>query len=147
MQPVNSISLQREPMDQESLILLDGQSTGALVDGAHLIAAFRCDSGWLLLTTDNTWDESPLNITLYDGDFRERDSVAILMQNQPEPIRYQFLACESPDTVRFVYLHEWQLQVHRRLRPNLPGLTEPWGVLRRNPFVRRFSVSRLRKLA
>lgn len=114
----------------QSQILLDGQATGKVIEGAYLEAAFRWNDRILLLATDDVPNEETLRIYLLDGELNVLDwarlgamystgHVSALEAVQPDMLRFRFFG----DTV-------WTITLLPAPVFRLPLLSDPRGVRR-----------------
>ena len=124
-----------EDIAPRSELLLDGQPTGKTVAGLVLEAAFRTDSGELLLfTADDTPFEEMLNIQLLDAQLDPLDSAVLGAAYSTGS--FGFLAVERPDSVRFRFIGDtdWVVEVLPEPRLRTPwakdpvGVSRPWGL-------------------
>jgi hypothetical protein len=113
-----------------SEILLDGQSTGKLIEGAYLEAAFRWNGRLLLLASDDIPNEETLRIYLLDGELNVLDwarlgamystgHLSALEAVQPDVLRFRFIGATA-----------WTITLLPAPVFRLPVMYDPRGVRR-----------------
>ncbi len=122
-------------------IVLAGQRIGRTVEAAVLEAAFRCDSGYLLFTTDDVPGEEFLGIHLFSPQFERLDTATL--GGMYSTGSFLLLGVEGTDTVRFRFIGgtDWRLKVLPRSRLRVPLMPEARGVSRPLGFSRRFEIT------
>jgi len=113
-----------------SEILLDGQSTGKLIEGAYLEAAFRWNGRLLLLATDNIPNEETLRIYLLDGELNMLDWARLGAMYSTGHL--SALEAVQPDILRFRFIGEtaWTIRLLPAPVFRLPVMYDPRGVRR-----------------
>jgi hypothetical protein len=135
---INWINKNDEKNAPQSEILLHGQSTGRLIEGALLEAAIEWDGHYLLFLTDNCPFEEGLHIVMLDSALKQLDSATLVIMYGTGTLTS--LKLLAPDRVQFTFFHEriWTVQLLPTVRLGLPVFGEmdfviwrPWSFLRR----------------
>lgn len=123
-----------------SEILVDDTPTGAVVGGAFLEAAIRCNEVFLLFMTDDTPFEEFLSIHLLDGHWQLLDSARLGAAYSTGS--FSALRLTPPDSVRFRFIGDtdWTVEMLRRPGFRLPFVGDAPGVSRAIGFSRHFIV-------
>lgn len=123
-------------------VMLQGVSTGRILQAGVLCAALEAPGGYLLLTTDGELFEDALTITLMSpvGQILDKASIGHCYTAGT----FEDARLEEGNSVGFRYLDDcrWHVRVLPRSTWRIPVLTEPQLVWRRFGFKRRFVVSR-----
>lgn len=127
-----------EGMPQSELVL-NGQPTGRIIDGAVLEVAIRWRDLLLVFVTDNIMHEETLRIYLFDADLMVIDS-AWLGSMYATGV-FSLIEIQPPNVVRFLFFGDtdWTLELLEKQTFALP-FSEPRGVHRSFKFHRRFKV-------
>jgi hypothetical protein len=145
MRITTSLALARlpQPNDDEaprSELLVDGQPTGRLLNGAVLEAAVQWHDQHLLFITDDIPYEEALRIVLVDASLRVLDAAELGAAYSTGS--FSDLSLLPPDTVTFRFMGDtdWTVRLLDKDQFRLPLVSEPRGVSRRLGFSRRFVV-------
>ena len=121
-------------------IVINGQSTGVLIDGALLEAAIGWDDCYLAFVTDDIPNEESLRIYLFDSDLNLVDSATIGAVYSTGSFGH--LELLPPNVMRFEFFGDtkWELELLVRQELTLPLIADPKGVRRPLSFHRRFRI-------
>ena len=104
--------------DPKMRIVAEDQGTGTVIDGRALEAQYRCDLGFLLITTDDNPYEETLHIRLLDSEYRQVDAVDLRQMYHAGILSNIEIA--GPGSIRFSFFGEdcWRLDIaaHASLR-------------------------------
>jgi hypothetical protein len=123
----------------QSELVLNGQPTGKVIDGAFLEVAIRWRELSLVFVTDNIMNEETLRIYLLDANCDVIDS-AWLGAMYATGV-FSLIDLQPPNTVRFLFFGGtgWTLKLLNSPTFALP-FREPRGVHRRFGFFRHFKI-------
>jgi hypothetical protein len=125
----------------ESELLVNGQPTGHVVEGAVLEAAIRWRDLVLAFVTDNIMHEETLRIYLFDAQLTLVDSAQLGWMYATGV--FSLLELDPPSTVRFLFFGDtdWTLKLFNEKVLALPFFADPRGVSRPFRFHRRFKIT------
>lgn len=124
----------------QSEILIRGQPTEKLVDGAILEAAVGCGDYYLAFVTDDIPNEETLRIYLFDSRLNLIDSATLGAMYSTGTFGH--LELVPPNMLRFAFFGDttWTLELLSRDELALPFIADPKGVSRPFAFHRRFKI-------
>ena len=124
-----------------SELMLNGQPTGKIVDGAILEAAIRWNDLLLAFVTDNIIHEETLRIYLLDAKLNIVDSAQLGWMYATGV--FSLLELCPPNIVRFLFFGgtDWTLELFDEEVFAIPFFSEPRGVSKPFRFHRRFQIS------
>ena len=138
-----SLKLVRPLTDQtmpQSEIVVQGESTAKLIDGAVLEAAIEWYDYCLAFITDDIPNEDTLRIYLFDSSLDVVDSATLGAMYSTGSFGH--LELLPPNVVRFEFFGDttWELELLAHHEIALPLLADPKGVRRPLSFHRRFRI-------
>ena len=124
-----------------SALILNGQPTGQVIDGAVLEAAIRWRDLLLAFVTDNILHEEALHIYLFDAQLNIVDSARLGWMYATGV--FSLLNLCPPNTVRFRFFGDtdWTLELFDGDVFAIPFFQDPRGVSRPFRFHRRFQIN------
>lgn len=122
-------------------VILAGEGTGKVLQGAVFETALRWHDYTLLFVTDNVPFEDTLNIYLLDRHLNVADYARMYFIYATGI--FSDIDLEEDDTVRFDFLGEkrWVLKLFSKKKFFIPVLSDTFGVHRPFSFFRRFQLS------
>lgn len=138
-----SLKLIRPLTDQtmpQSEIVIRGEPTGKLIDGAILEATVGWDGCYLAFATDDIPHEDTLRIYLFDSRLKLIDSATL--GGMYSTGSFGHLELSPPNMLSFAFIGDttWVLELLGREELALPFIGDPEGVSRPFAFHRRFRI-------
>lgn len=123
-----------------SELLLDGNPTGLIVDGAVLEAAVEWQGCRIVFFTDDIPFEDMLRIYLFDANMTLVD--AAVLGGMYSTGTFAELSLRPPDTLTFRFIGgiTWRMVLLSEREFILPFLSDPRGVSRKFKFFRHFRI-------
>jgi hypothetical protein len=123
-----------------SELVVRGESTAQLIDGAFLEAAVEWDNCFIAFVTDDIPNEETLRIYLFDAKLNMIDSATLGAMYSTGSFRH--LELSPPNQLRFEFFGDtvWVLELLEHEELALPLIGDPKGVRRPWSFHRRFRI-------
>jgi hypothetical protein len=139
---VSTLPVSRPANDlPQSELILNGERTGIVVDGAVLEAAVSWRDSMLLFLTDDIPFEETLRIYLFDASLAVVDSARLSAMYTPGI--FTSLQLVPPDTIHFHFFgdFQWALRLLEKRTFALPVIFDPPAVHRPVRFFRWFEMA------